>query len=150
MTDPVPARVRVTRPPGTPSRPSTVAHEIDHQSEVGAVYMRSLMRAQLRLAIAIGAVLVLGIGVIPAALRLAPSITAYRVLAVPIPWLVLGAGVYPVIIGLAVFYVRRAERNERIFAAMVGPPDEMQGNRSPTDGPPANIGSGEVEPGAGR
>lgn len=140
MTDPpsadpasestAPQRVRVTRPVRTPSRPSSVADEIDRQSEVGAIYMRSLMRAQLRLAAVISVVLIAGVGVIPALLRLAPSITAYRILGVPLPWLVLGAGVYPVIVGLAIVYVRRAERNEASFAAMIGPATD------PTDKPP--------------
>ena len=33
--------------------PTTIASEIDAQSEVGEIYLRSLMRAQLRLALSI-------------------------------------------------------------------------------------------------
>ena len=36
-------------------------------------------------------------------------------------WVLLGAGCYPVIVGIAVVYVRRAERNERAFDDLVGP-----------------------------
>ena len=105
-----------------------MAHEIDRQSGVGAVYMRSLMRAQLRLAIVIGAILAIGIGVIPALVALFPAVGRYRCLGVPITWLVLGVGVYPVIIGLAAAYIRRAERNERVFAAMLGDPGDAPGD----------------------
>ena len=47
-------RVRVTSPRTTSGRrlpPPSAAHEIDAQSQVGEVYLRSLLRAQLRLAV---------------------------------------------------------------------------------------------------
>lgn len=119
MTRP-PQRVRVTRPRNA-VRPTTVADEIDRQSEVGAIYMRSLMRAQLRLAVVILAILAVGLGALPALAALAPGLGRHQIAGIPLTWLVLGFAVYPVLIALAAVYVRRAERNERIFAAMLDP-----------------------------
>jgi len=42
------------------------------------------------------------------------------VLGLPVPWLLLGVVVYPALLGLGWVYVRRAERNERDFAELVG------------------------------
>jgi hypothetical protein len=107
--DTPPRRVRVTRPRAGRPRRTSVASEIDAQSEVGEIYMRSLMRTQLRLALTVVAVLALTVGMRTA-----------QLFGVPVPWLVLGAGVYPVLLLLARFYVRRAERNEDAFGDMVG------------------------------
>lgn len=114
-------RVRVTAPTAGRPRRTTVAREIDAQSAVGEVYMRSLVRSQLRLALGLFAVLVLTVGALPLLFVLVPWLQHGRVLGVPLAWVLLGAGCYPVIIGLAVVYVHRAERNERAFQDLVGP-----------------------------
>jgi len=116
-----PARVRVTAPATARSRRTTVVSEIDAQTEVGAVYMRSLMRSQLRLALGITTLLVLTIGLLPVLLATIPGLRRVEVWGVPVVWILLGAGCYPVLIALAVAYVRRAERNERNFHDLVGP-----------------------------
>jgi len=116
-----PARVRVTAPTAGRTRRTTVSREIDAQSAVGEVYMRSLVRSQLRLALGLLAVLGLTVGALPLLFVLVPSLQHGRVLGVPLAWLILGAGCYPVIITLGVVYVRRAERNERAFHDLVGP-----------------------------
>lgn len=114
-------RVRVTGPPARRPRRTSVASEIDAQTEVGEIYMRSLMRTQLRLAL--GTVLVLAgtVGALPLLFATVPWLRTTRLLGVPLPWLVLGAGVYPLLLLLAWSYVRRAEANERSFHDMVGP-----------------------------
>lgn len=119
-TNPAP-RVRVTAPAAGRPRRTTVAREIDAQSPVGEVYMRSLVRSQLRLALGLLLVLVLTVGALPLLFVLVPWLQHGRVLGVPPAWLLLGGGCYPVIIALAVVYVRRAERNERAFQDLVGP-----------------------------
>ena len=59
MTEEVaPQRVRVTSPRAGRPRRTSIASEIDAQTELGEIYMRSLLRSQLRLAL--GIVLVLG------------------------------------------------------------------------------------------
>jgi hypothetical protein len=99
-----------------------VATEIDAQTELGAVYVRSLVRTQLRLAG--GILLMLGIVAagLPLLFHLAPDFSGRPVLGMPISWGVLAFVVYPVLLALGWLYIRRAERNERAFADMVGEP----------------------------
>ena len=120
MSDPRPARVRVTGPRTARPRRTSIASEIDAQSPVGEVYMRSLIRSQLRLALGVVLLLALSIGSLPLLFELSPGLRRAHLLGVPVPWLLLGLGVYPVLIALARFYVRRAERNEDVFGDMVG------------------------------
>lgn len=103
-TVPGPAR---RRPPAhAPAR-----SEIDEQTTLGHTYVRSLMRSQLRAALTALGALALLVGSLP------------LLLALPAPealvWAALGAGVYPVVWGIAHWYVRRAERNERDFTRLV-------------------------------
>ena len=116
-----PARRRVTspRPPGSASRRRSVASEIDAQSVLGEIYIGSLVRSQLRLAL--GTVLVLGatVGMLPLVFWLAPAARRVQLLGIPLPWVLLGALVYPFLVALAWFYVRRAERNEQSFRDLV-------------------------------
>ncbi|MFT4085180.1 MAG: hypothetical protein QM638_21575 [Nocardioides sp.] len=121
-----PERVRVTGPHAGRSRRTTAVAEIDAQTEVGAVYMRSLMRSQLRLALGLAAVLMLTVGLLPLLWAAVPFLRRLEVAGVPVAWLVLGAGCYPVLIVLAVVYVRRAERNERAFRELVTPSPDRE------------------------
>jgi hypothetical protein len=118
---PQPRRVRVTSPKAGQRRRTSVASEIDAQTELGEVYMRSLMRSQLRLAVGVLALLALTLGLLPLLFATVPWLQGARLLGVPLAWLVLGLVAYPLLLGLAVFYVRRAERNERAFHDLVGP-----------------------------
>jgi len=119
VSDERPVRVRVTGPRTGHVRRTSIASEIDAQSEVGEIYMRSLMRSQLKLALGVVLLLAGSIGSLPLVFELSPAVRHTHLLGVPVPWLVLGFGVYPVLIALAWFYVRRAERNEAAFHDMV-------------------------------
>ena len=116
-------RVRVTSPrtSGTRSRRLTPSAEIDRRTRLGEIYVLSLLRVQLRLAVG---VLVLVIGTLvalPLLFRLVPALSRELVLGVPVSWAVLAFGVYPFLVLGGWFYVRRAERNERDFAAVLEP-----------------------------
>ena len=117
-----PERIRVTSPwterPRAGSR-RTAAGEIDAQSEVGEIYLRTLLRAQLRLALGILLVLASTIGVLPLAFWLVPALTSTRVLDMPVSWVVLAFGCYPVLALLGWRYLHLAERNERAFARVM-------------------------------
>ena len=118
-----PERVRVTRPDRprrTPRR--TAASEIDAQSDVGLIYLASLMRSQLRLALAVVLVLVISVGGLPLLFTAFPGLTAHEFLGMPVTWIVLGFGVYPWLVFVAWRYVRLSERNERSFADVVERP----------------------------
>ncbi|MGN6782392.1 MAG: hypothetical protein ACTHJH_12895 [Marmoricola sp.] len=110
-----PARIRVTAPRTGRPRRTTVASEIDAQSEVGAIFMRSLMRSQLRLAAETVLVLACTVGLLPLLFLAVPATRTVRMLGVPLPWLLLGFAVYPFLLAVAWLHVRRAERNEAAF-----------------------------------
>ncbi|UOY00381.1 hypothetical protein [Blastococcus sp. PRF04-17] len=117
MSDTAPRRVRVTSPRTVAARAQRVpaASEIDAQTVLGEVYMSSLLRSQLRLAlIALGTLAVL-VGGIPLVFWLLPDLSTVMVLAVPLPWLLLAFAVYPFLFATGWLYVRAAERNERAF-----------------------------------
>lgn len=121
MSTPQPGRVRITAPTGGHSRRTTVVSEIDAQTGVGEVYMRSLMRTQLRLALGLTALLAVTVGLLPVLFLAVPWLRHGQVWGIPVAWVLLGAGCYPVITAIGVAYVRRAERNERDFHDLVGP-----------------------------
>ncbi len=114
-------RVRVTGPrrPASVVRPAGT-REIDAGTEIGAVYMRSLLREQLRLALLVLAVLVLTVGTLPLVFHVWPGLGELRVVGVPVSWLLLGILVYPWLVFLGWRFLRRAEANEQDFAELVG------------------------------
>lgn len=116
-----PPRVRVTSPRATRRRGPrrTPAAEIDQQSALGDVYINSLLRAQLRLAGMVLLALTLLVGSLPLVVIAFPGLNDVIVLGMPLPWVVLGFAVYPVIALLGWVYVRTAERNEQAFADVV-------------------------------
>ncbi len=81
--------------------------------------MRSLLRTQLRHAASALIVLVLVTGAFPLLFALVPRLATVRVLAVPLPWLLLGVTVYPALLVVAHRQVRAAERAERDFTDIV-------------------------------
>lgn len=124
VQEPAERRVVVTgvplrRRPSGQARPRT---EIDEQTTLGHTYVRSLMRAQLRSAAVVFAVLVLLVGPLPLVFATMPG-------ARGVEWAVLGFGLYPPLVLLAARQVRRAERAERDFVRLVG-------DQEPTAGPP--------------
>jgi hypothetical protein len=120
--DATPQRVRVTSPrtggAGRRRVPS-VRSEINDQTQLGEVYMRSLMRTQLRLAFLVIGVLAATVGLLPVLFLLAPESRTTTVVGVPLPWLLLGLVVYPFMVLLGWLYVRRAEHNEQSFSDLV-------------------------------
>ncbi|MGH2899953.1 MAG: hypothetical protein ACRDMZ_14860 [Solirubrobacteraceae bacterium] len=122
MTEPTPPRrVRVVSPRSSAVRAAAhpVRREIDEQTIVGDVYMRSLVRLQLRLAVGVCLIFAVLLGGLPLLLVLEPQLASVHVLGLPVPWLLLGVVVYPALVLAAWLYVRQAERNERDFSEMV-------------------------------
>ncbi len=122
MSEPRPTRVRVTGPPRRRApvvRPAGT-REIDAGTEVGVVYMRSLLREQRRLAIRVLAVLATTVGGLPLLFHAWPSLAAERVLGVPVAWVLLGVLVYPWLLFLGWRFLRQAEQNESDFEELVG------------------------------
>jgi uncharacterized membrane protein (DUF485 family) len=120
MTSEPPRRVRVTSPrTGAVRRRVTGTSEIDAQTGIGEIYMSSLMRAQLRLALLVLTALVVLVAGLPLLLAVVPGLLAVQVLGMPLPWVLLAFAVYPFLLLLGWVYVRAAERNERDFTEMV-------------------------------
>jgi hypothetical protein len=120
MTDTRPRRVTVTSPRTQAARRRynwPLREELHDHTPVGELYLRELMRGQLRLGLTVVAVMVTA--VLGAPLALATSLGDVRIGGVPIAWPLL-CGVLPVgLIVLAWCYVRRAELREREFVSLV-------------------------------
>lgn len=87
-----------------------VERDLDEQTELGAVYVRALMRAQARQASVTCVIVVVVLAVLPPLLVCAPQ---------PLPWLIPAVGVQGVWALVACRHVRRAERAEREFTELV-------------------------------
>lgn len=121
MTTP-PRRVTVTGPRGRtvrrpPGRPFVRA--LDEQTVVGDLLVRSLVRAQLGLALRTASLVLGGLIVLPLLFALVPGSRDARVLGVALPWLLLAVAVYPALLLAGWVHVRNAERNERDFIDLV-------------------------------
>lgn len=125
MSEPTP-RVRVTGPPRRRAQVvrSAGTREIDAETALGEVFMRSLLREQLALALRVLTALALTIGLLPLLFHLFPALGDVRVGPLPVAWLLLGVLTYPWLVLLGWLYIRRAEHNERDFADLVGSVDE--------------------------
>ncbi|WP_223187656.1 hypothetical protein [Streptomyces sp. CBMA29] len=136
---PPPRRVAVTAPRrdrtgGWSAR--AVAEDLHAQPRLGQVYVRSLVRDQLRLSLGVLAVLAVVIGGLPGAFALAPGLRTVEVLGVRLAWLLLGVVAYPLLVGAAWFHVRHAERVERDFTDLLNAPGPAPGP-GPGPGPAA-------------
>lgn len=114
-------RVRVTGPPrhATAGRPASRLGDVHEQTDLGDVYLRSLLREQLGLALAVLGLLGLVLGPLPLVFHLWPGLADLEVAGLPVAWLGLGAVVYPFLLLLGWRYVRSVERNERDFSDLV-------------------------------
>ncbi|MET9269578.1 hypothetical protein [Kribbella sp. NPDC003557] len=118
-----PRRVRVTSPRTSAARRPimpTGTREIDEQTRLGQVYMQSLIQSQLRLTLAVIGGVLLVLGSIPLLFWLVPPARTVSVFGLPLPWVILGILVYPVVYVAARIYVRNAERIEAEFTEFVG------------------------------
>lgn len=125
---PAPAhgRVRVTGPRSARVQPlrSAASSQIERRTRVGEVYVSSLLRDQLALAVRILLTLALCLVPLPLLFHLTPGLAGVRLLGIPVPWLLLGVLVYPLLVLLGWAYVRRAERIEQAFAELVREAEE--------------------------
>lgn len=130
MSEPTDGRVRITSPLTTaPAHVRrSVQQEIDEATGIGEVYVRSLVRSQLRAALTVITTLMLTLGALPIVFWLLDDLTELDVFGIPLPWVVLSVAVYPGLFLLGWLYVRQAERSERDFLSLVNP-DEPDAER---------------------
>lgn len=115
LPPPAANRVRVSAPAGSmlniPRRITPDAAD--------TFYVRSLIRSQFRLAISVALgflLLLIGLAIIGAAW---PQIQEIRLATIPLPWWLLGVGVYPMILLSAFLFNRAAARNEEQYRSIV-------------------------------
>jgi hypothetical protein len=115
-------RVRVTAPRSA-ARPAATAsdsREAAEESDAGQVFVRSLIRSQLRLGLVVAGGFLLILLAFPLMLGLVPGLAESKIAGLPFDWVLLGAGIYPVIGLGAWLYVRTAARNEARYRDLVG------------------------------
>ena len=116
-------RVRVTAPRAAsriPADSPAQMRESAEESAVGQVFVRSLIRSQLRLALVVAGGFLLILGTFPLLLAAIPGLADTRVAGIPLNWLLLGAGIYPVTGISAWLYIRSAARNEARYRDLAG------------------------------
>lgn len=123
MTDsPRPTRTVVVHPRTAAARASRrrgMRRDLTEQTPLGTTLIRSLRRAQLRLAVIVGLALATTLGGIPLVFLLVPAVREARVGGLSMGWVLLGLLVFPAICLTAWLYVRAAERNEAAFVDLV-------------------------------
>jgi hypothetical protein len=120
-----PARVRVTvSGTGRPGTAPRAALDLGRRSadaptsDIRGVYVRSLIRSQLRLGLVFAGGFCVAAALFVAAIVLVPGLDESFVAGVPVSWLLLGFGLYPLVVTVAVLYRRAAARNEARFRAL--------------------------------
>jgi hypothetical protein len=114
--EPVPRREIVTRSPTRARRVPANAPHSDAEGWIAADVprVRSLIRSQFRSSLISFALLAVPTALLPVLLTLAPS--HGRLSGPALSWVILGFAAYPLLVLLAWWHVRRAERHERDFA----------------------------------
>jgi hypothetical protein len=101
--------------------PGGELRDLEEQTPVGEIFLAALMRRQLALSLRVAVTLIAVLGAQPLLAWLWPAYGQLRVFAIPLPWLVLGAGSYPLMIALGLYYVRHAERVDEEFSELLEP-----------------------------
>ncbi|MCB5274331.1 hypothetical protein BJG92_01864 [Arthrobacter sp. SO5] len=121
-------RVRVTAPRSmaprgtalTAARSAAASREAAEESDAGQVFVRSLIRSQLRLALVVAGGFLLILVAFALVLGLVPGLAESTIAGLPFNWVLLGAGIYPVTGLSAWLYIRTAARNEARYRDLVG------------------------------
>lgn len=121
VAPPSPVREVVrARPRRTSTRaPSPVSDDLFAEDDYGQTLLSSLIRAQLGVTVSVLLPAAVLLCLYPLLAVLVPSIGRATVLGVPLALILLGGGIYPPLILLGVWYVRRAERLEQRFSDLL-------------------------------
>jgi sulfite exporter TauE/SafE len=95
--------------------------DVQSDTEYGRLLVRSLTRAQLGLSLMCLALAGAVIASFPVIMALLPSARKATVAGLPITLLVLGAGIFPVLMAIGWFYNRQASQLEARFIDLVDP-----------------------------
>ena len=101
-------------------RSAADSREAAEESDAGQVFVRSLIRSQLRLGVVVAAGFLLILAAFPLMLGLVPGLAESTIMGLPFDWVLLGGGIYPVVGLSAWLYIRTASRNESRYRDLVG------------------------------
>lgn len=109
-----PQRVRVQAPQDAGLTAPAPAPQLSAES----FYVRQLIRSQFRLALSVASGLLIMLVGMSAVLAFWPMLSTVTLLLIPLPWWILGVGVYPLIIVAGLLFNRSAARNERRYRSI--------------------------------
>jgi hypothetical protein len=95
--------------------------ELEEQTPVGEIFLAALMRRQLSLSLQVAAALAVALGSQPLLAWLWPAYGQLQLFGIPLPWVVLGAGSYPLLVAMGLYYVRHAETIDDEFSDLIEP-----------------------------
>jgi len=101
------------------ARSTPAAGDLYARDEYGRALLRALTRAQLATTLAVLGPTAVLLAAYPLLATLIPGLATARIGGVPLALMVLGGGIYPPLVALGLWYVRRAERVERRFTDLL-------------------------------
>jgi len=101
-------------------RSAAASLDAEEETDAGQLFVRSLIRSQLRLGLVVALGFLLIMLSFPLMLGLVPGLADSTIAGLPFDWVLLGAGIYPVIGLSAWLYVRTAARNEARYRDLAG------------------------------
>ncbi len=110
-------RAPVRRPADRTGAPGR--DDVLRQDDYGRELLGSLMRAQLGATLSVLGPAILLLALYPLLAVLVPGLQQTELAGIPLTLVVLGGGIYPPLVALGFWYVRRAERVERRFGELL-------------------------------
>ena len=95
--------------------------DVQSDTVYGRLLVRSLTRAQLGLSLLCLSIALAVIASLPVIMALLPSARKMMVLGLPLTLVILGAGIFPVLMAVGWFYNRQASQLEARFIDLVDP-----------------------------
>ncbi|MEB3372023.1 hypothetical protein [Saccharopolyspora mangrovi] len=94
---------------------------VEAEVQTGALegLVRDLVEKQLKAALLLSGIVAAVMLGLPLAFWLVPSLGAFEVFGLRLPWLVLGVLAYPFLVVVGLLFTKKAERNEEDFLGML-------------------------------
>jgi hypothetical protein len=119
-TEPPPRQMVRSAPRRTSDlSPSPVREDLYQADAYGHELLTSLMRAQAGVSLAVLLPAISLLAIYPLLAVLVPELANFEVWGLPLALIVLGGGIYPPLVLLGYWYVRRAERLEQRFVELL-------------------------------
>ncbi|EIE97105.1 hypothetical protein [Saccharomonospora glauca] len=93
--------------------------ELAEQTSWGKLLVKDLVRAQMRAGLSLFGLVVVVLAALPVLFHFVPELATWRVIGIPVSWILLAILPFPLLLGVGLWYNRLAERHERDFVAMI-------------------------------